>query len=93
MTVRWTGRARQDRRNLISYVENESLVAALELDDRISQATTRLIAFPESGRLGRAPGTRELIVPNTPYIAIYAVQGRNANILRLLHSAQRWPDV
>jgi toxin ParE1/3/4 len=52
----------------------------------------RLLEFPESGRPGRVAGTRELVVPHTPFIAAYVVTGDRIRILRILHSAQVWPD-
>ena len=44
------------------------------------------------GRPGRVPGTRELVIPGTPYIVPYRVQGEAIQILRVYHSARRWPE-
>ncbi|HUB43679.1 MAG TPA: type II toxin-antitoxin system RelE/ParE family toxin [Acetobacteraceae bacterium] len=38
-------------------------------------------------------GTRELVVARTPHIVIYEIEGETVRILRVLHSAQRWPPV
>ncbi|MHC2435055.1 plasmid stabilization system protein ParE [Bradyrhizobium sp. USDA 4451] len=35
---------------------------------------------------------RELVVPRTPYVAAYLVEGETVRILRVLHGAQMWPD-
>jgi plasmid stabilization system protein ParE len=43
------------------------------------------------GRPGRIPGTRELVISRTPYIAIYVVEGGVVRIVALHHSAQEWP--
>jgi len=51
-----------------------------------------VIEFPESGRPGRVPGTRELVIPGTFYVAAYTVTKTNVRILRVLHGAQIWPD-
>jgi len=48
-----------------------------------------LARFPHSGRPGRAPGTRELVV--APYVVAYRVEGDSLQILRVLHGRQRWP--
>lgn len=48
--------------------------------------------FPESGRLGRVEGTRELVVDRTPYIAAYRIAGDTVRILRVLHGAREWPE-
>lgn len=42
------------------------------------------------GRVGRMAGTRELVIANTPYIAVYTTNGVVV-LLRLLHGAQKWP--
>ncbi len=46
---------------------------------------------PRRGRPGRVAGTRELVVPGTPYIVVYAVGADYVRIHRVLHGAQRWP--
>jgi toxin ParE1/3/4 len=59
---------------------------------RILIAASGLIVFPESGRPGRLPGTRELIVGRTPYLVAYRIEGDTVEILRVIHSRQRWPN-
>jgi plasmid stabilization system protein ParE len=44
------------------------------------------------GRPGRVEGTRELVVPRTPYIIPYTVIGDRVMILSIIHSARQWPD-
>ena len=44
------------------------------------------------GRPGRIAGTRELVVPGTPYLIAYAVLEEQVVVLAVLHGAQRWPD-
>ena len=58
----------------------------------VFSAMRRLLEFPESGRPGRVVGTRELVVPRTPFIAVYSVTVDRLRILRILHGAQLWPD-
>jgi toxin ParE1/3/4 len=47
---------------------------------------------PDMGRPGRASGTRELVIPRTPYIVPYRVRNNRIQVLRLYHGARRWPD-
>lgn len=91
MRVTWADEAKRDRRSLIHFIEQDSIVNAIELDDRVDEAVDRLVLFPNSGRVGRVDGTRELVVARTPYIAVYAVDQDEVVILRLLHGAQQWP--
>jgi toxin ParE1/3/4 len=43
--------------------------------------------------VGRAPGTRELVIANTPFIAAYAIQKTRIVILAIYHGAQQWPQL
>jgi len=73
----------------LHYSENPK--AAVHVDEEIARAVRRLLDFPESGRPGRIEGTRELVVPRTPYIAAYMVMADRIRILPILHGAQIWP--
>ncbi|MBV9623695.1 MAG: type II toxin-antitoxin system RelE/ParE family toxin [Acidobacteria bacterium] len=44
---------------------------------------------PYTGRTGIEEGTRELVIPNTPYVVVYRViQSEAIQILRIWHGAQ-----
>lgn len=43
------------------------------------------------GRKGRLEETRELVIVDTPYIVVYRVKDDKVEILRVLHSAQKFP--
>ncbi len=92
MRLVWTQHALTDREAIFRYIEAESPRAAVNVDDQIVAAVRRLLEFPESGRLGRVAGTRELVVSRTPFIAAYVVTADRVRILRVLHGAQVWPD-
>ncbi len=93
MIIRWTQTAQQDRDDAIDYLMGESPQAALLIDQRIDDSLLLLYQHPFAGRIGRKSGTRELIVPKTPYIATYSVNDGVIVILRLLHMARQWPEV
>ncbi|MEI1251610.1 type II toxin-antitoxin system RelE/ParE family toxin [Rhizobium aouanii] len=92
MRLVWARYALSDRENIFTYIEIENPRAAVHVDQKIVLAVRRLVEFPESGRPGRIAGTRELVIPSTPYIAAYAVHEDRIRILRVLHGAQIWPD-
>ena len=66
--------------------------AAARMIERIRTAVERLAASPAIGRPGRVADTRELVIPDTPYIIPYRVKSDVVQIITVLHSAQRWPD-
>ncbi|MET4691112.1 type II toxin-antitoxin system RelE/ParE family toxin [Sinorhizobium fredii] len=92
MRLVWARYALDDRDNIFSHIESENPKAAAHMDEEIVRAARRLLDFPESGRPGRIAGTRELVIPRTPYIAAYVVIADRVRILRVLHGAQMWPD-
>jgi len=59
---------------------------------QIVSCVEQLGAFPMSGRAGRVPGTRELIIANTTFIAAYAIEKARIVILAVYHGAQHWPE-
>lgn len=92
MRLEWSIFAQADRDAIFDYIEADSPQAAIIVDDRIRVQVEGLVQFPESGRLGRVEGTRELVIQRTPYIAAYRIAGNTVRILRVLHGAQQWPE-
>jgi toxin ParE1/3/4 len=46
---------------------------------------------PNSGRIGLAVDTRELMFAPLPYIAVYEIVDGQVQVLRIRHAAQDWP--
>jgi addiction module RelE/StbE family toxin len=92
MTLEWSPFAVADREAIFDYIASDSPSAAVAVDERIETHINSLAAFPEMGRPGRIPGTRELVISRTPYLAAYHYAPPTLRILRILHGAQQWPD-
>ncbi len=92
MSVVWTRRAIGDLRALRAYIARDNPTAAADVAQRILDVTERLTEFPASGRPGRKPNTRELVVGGTPYLIPYRVTGRTVEILAVIHGARKWVD-
>lgn len=90
MTVIWTRPARLDRIGIIRYIAKDNPDAAAWLNTRLSEAIKMLVRFPQSGRPGRVPGTRELVI-HANYIVIYKLVGDTIAIVNVLHAAQQYP--
>ncbi|MHB8529627.1 MAG: type II toxin-antitoxin system RelE/ParE family toxin [Caulobacteraceae bacterium] len=91
MRLAWLPAAVQNRFDQLDFVARENPSAAISLDEAIERHTDRLALYPNLGREGRVAGTRELVIPRTPFIAVYRLGPDQVEILRLLHGAQRWP--
>ncbi len=91
MEVRWSARALADLEAIQDYLLERSPSAALRMVTVLRAAGETLSTMAQRGRPGRWPGTRELIVANTPYLIPYRVRGEVVEILRVFHGARRWP--
>ena len=86
----WTKPALNHLREAHDYIEIDSPGAAARLIDRIEIAINRLRMFPQMGRPSARPDTRELVIPQTPFIAVYLVRQETVFILAILHGARNW---
>ena len=91
MKVTWSSTAIEDLKNLRTFIGQEDPAAAEATGHKILVSVEQLLAFPGSGRPGRVPGTRELVVTGTPYVLPYTVVGQEIRIAAVLHGARKWP--
>jgi len=89
--VRWTEPAAQDLKKIHLYIQKDSPSAAVTVARALFDEANSLGIMPGRGRLGKAPGTRELIVTRLPYIIIYRVTPEAIQILRIYHGARQGP--
>lgn len=94
MKVRWIADAKQDRADIVDYIAIENPRAALKMDELFGEAADTLAEFPKLGRMGKIPGTRELI-PHESYRLIYEVDeaADTVWVMTLIHTARQWPPV
>lgn len=92
MRVRWLRRALKDLEDAEAFIAQDTPSAASEVAAKIVEAVTLLKDQPGIGRAGRVPGTRELVVPNCPFIVPYRVVNDTVQVLRVYHSARKWPN-
>jgi len=93
MTLIWSPEAIADLFALRAYIEQDDPAAAQRVALHIVRNVETLLPnSPEMGRPGRVAGTRELVVPRTPYIVPYRLVGHTIQVLRVFHGARRWPD-
>jgi toxin ParE1/3/4 len=86
----WLPRAIADRDGQLEYIAQDNPRAAIEHGDRIAHQVDQIVQYPEIGRPGRKPGTRELVISRTPFIIVYRIKGKRIELLRLLHGSQQW---
>jgi addiction module RelE/StbE family toxin len=92
LRIVWSPQARRDLREIYLRILPENPAAARALHARIRESILRLADMPQLGRPGRVPGTRELVVPGTRYLVPYRVTEDTLQVLRVYHSARKWPE-
>jgi toxin ParE1/3/4 len=89
--IEWTEQATRHLDQAYDYIAlSNSEEVATRITMQIVSIVQQLEAFPMSGRVGRVPGTRELVIPNAPFIAAYAIEKARIVILAVYHGAQHW---
>jgi toxin ParE1/3/4 len=93
MNILWSPEAIDDLTSLRAYIAEDNPAAAQEVALHILQNIEQLLPNnPQVGRPGRVPGTRELVIPKTPFVIPYRLQRNVIQILRVYHGARRWPE-
>jgi toxin ParE1/3/4 len=91
MPIKWLRTALRNLDHHASYIAKDNPDAARRAVERVQAAVGQLTQYPSMGRIGRVPGTRELIIGGTPWIIVYRVRAGAVEIIRVLHGAQSWP--
>jgi len=91
VTVVWSPRAIDHLTHLRAFIARDNPRAANRIAATLLEAVGRLTELPGLGRPGRVAGTRELVVPGTPYIVPYRLRGDRLEIIAVFHVSQKWP--
>lgn len=91
MQVKWLRRALRNLEEEAAHIARDNPQAAAALVSQADESTRLLARHPDMGRPGRVPGTREWVLPNFSYIIPYRVREQRVEILRVFHTARKWP--
>ena len=86
--IKWRDAAVNDLTRIRDYIREFDPNAAQAVVERVLRSVERLDIFPESGRAGGTPTTREVVVPGLPYIVVYLVAEDDVEIIAVFHAAQ-----
>lgn len=92
MRIVWTPEAEQDRVDVWDYIALDNPHAASLMDQLFSDAVARLAEYPELGKPGKIPGTRELIA-HASYRLVYEIEQETLWVLALVHTTMQWPPI
>jgi toxin ParE1/3/4 len=91
MEIPWSPEAAEDLERVLRHIQRDNVTAARKVADTIYTGVTNLENLPNRGRTGRIYGTRELLFPSLPYIAVYHVKRDAVENARIYHGDQDWP--
>lgn len=91
MNVIWSATAVRQLHQVVEQFQAENVSAASAVQRRILETIDWLSQMPYSGRIGRVSGTREAVVPRTPFIVAYRVSEEGLEVLTIWHGARLWP--
>jgi len=91
MRIRWTPAAAADLEHISNYLQDRHPHYRQPTMRKLYQTIRFLKDSPHRGRVGCEEGTREILFPPLPYIAVYRVRQQSIEVLRILHAAQDKP--
>jgi toxin ParE1/3/4 len=91
MRIRWTPAAVADLEHIGNYLKDLHSHYRQPTIRKLYETIRSLKESPHRGRAGREEGTRELLFPPLPYIAVYRVKENSIEVLRIYHAAQDRP--
>lgn len=93
MLIKWMDPSLVDLKKIELYIARDKPQAARQIARKIKLQVSRLQEFPTIGRTGQVAGTRELIISATPFLVIYRIQKDEIEVMRVLHTSMRWPNL
>jgi toxin ParE1/3/4 len=88
MCIRWTPAAAADLQRISDYLKENHPHYRQATLRKLYDAIRSLKQLPQPSRIGREDGTRELLFPPTPYVAVYRVREQTIEVMRVYHAAQ-----
>jgi toxin ParE1/3/4 len=91
MRIRWTPAAAADLQSISDYLKEHHPRYRDPTMRKLYGTIRELKQWPGRGRPGREEGTREVLFPPTPYVAVYRVREQTIEVMRIYHGAQDRP--
>jgi toxin ParE1/3/4 len=91
MRIRWTAAAAADLQHINDHLKDHHPQYRQPTIRKLYETIRSLKASPYRGRIGRENGTREILFPPLPYVAVYRVKAEIIEVIRIYHAAQDRP--
>jgi plasmid stabilization system protein ParE len=73
------------------FIARENPAAAQKVAEAIYKTAEKLETFPDLGKPGRVPGTRELPLSKYPYTLVYRIRPSKVIVYAVMHQARKYP--
>lgn len=73
------------------FISRENPAAAQKVVAAIYKTAEKLETFPDLGKPGRVPGTRELPLSKYPYTLVYRIRPNKVIVYAVMHQARKYP--
>jgi addiction module RelE/StbE family toxin len=74
-----------------AFIAQDNPKAARTVVKAILTTAEKLESFPELGKHGRVPGTRELPLSKYPYTIVYRIRSTRVIVYSVLHQSLQYP--
>ncbi|WII92989.1 type II toxin-antitoxin system RelE/ParE family toxin [Kingella negevensis] len=93
LPIEWNARASDDLLEMVAYIAQENLPAAIKMRERLETVVLQLAQMPYMFPMSsRVKGLRELVAhPN--YIILYRVLADKVEIVAIVHARQNLPRI
>jgi toxin ParE1/3/4 len=91
MKESWSPQAIRQVQEIWDCIAADSATAADHCLEAIFAKLDLVLTHPYQGRHGRVAGTREAVLPGSPYLINYHVRHEILEIAAVQHGRQHWP--
>jgi plasmid stabilization system protein ParE len=88
MRLRWTPAAVENLESIYAYLCEYHSSFAQSTVRTLYDSVRSLRHFPERGRVGSVPETREFVLSRLPYTVVYRIAEQTIEVLHIYHDAQ-----
>lgn len=93
MTIVWSRRAIEHLAHLRAYIARDNTRTANGIASVLLESVEGLAELPNLGRPGCVAGTRELVVPVTPYVIPCGVRGDRLEVISVAHGRRNGRNI
>lgn len=92
MNLVWASAAAEEWTEQYRFYFARNPAAARRMRERVMERAGQLRQFPRMGKPGRVDGSRELVIPGTPFVLVYDENPARVEILHVHDTRQNFEE-